>query len=223
MRVDPIIQNEQKVRFINQMTRKNQTNLDFIRDYAVFPKQQIINQVNYDLQHSTDELITKNLNRLLIDLQALPGNAGTLVKAWIATNSSDTNYQKPHVLSNANLDELLVDLILRGYDVDLNPDIKGAYNTVVLAYITAQDAKVYSIEPHKCPLHLSFVPIDELTNNSLMTFERIGFSGQYSLAEIRFINDSSDRDDLIHDFHIQRGYTNIQTQSFQELKLLKMI
>lgn len=223
MRTPTIIQNEHKVNFIKRLIRKNATNTKLVFDYAIFPKQEVINQVNYDLQRSDDELVTKNLSRLLSDLQALTGNAGSLVKTWMATNPTDENYQTPHLLSNQNLDELLVDLILRGHGVDLNDTVTPTYNTVVFAYITYQDSRVYSIEPHKCPLHLSFVPIEALNNDSLMTFERNGFSGRYSLAEIRFINDNVDRDELIHDYHIERGLQNIQTQPYQELKLLNLI
>lgn len=223
MRNPLVMQNEHKVHFIKRLIRKNQTNKQLILDLGVFPKQELINQVNADLSKTTDELIAKNLNRLVIDLQALPGDAGTLVKAWMARHPDDKNYQAPHTLSNANLDDLIVDLILRGCDVDLNNDVASIYNTVIFAYNTYPDTRVYSIEPHKCPLHLAFAPTEKLTNDSLMTFEKNGFSGQYPLAEIRFINDNIDHDELIHDYHIQRGLQNLQTQPYQELQLLNLI
>lgn len=222
------IQDENKVRFINRLTRKNATNKNLVADYAIGPKQQIINQTNRYKQdivqrQDVEPHILDNLNRIIIDLQSIPGDAGELVKAWSAIHPDDENYQKPHTLSNANLDELLVDLLLRGHDVDLHDDIQSMYDTVVFAYTTYQDQRVFSIEPHKCPLHLSFVPIEKLTEESLMRFEQNGFSGQYPLSEIRFINDNASHDNILHDYHVRRDMQNIQTTPYETLKQTNLI
>lgn len=221
-------QEEIKVRFINRLTRKNATNKNLVADYAIGPKQQIINQTNrykQDIEQRTnvEPHILANLTHVLSDLQSLPGDAGDLVKAWSAIHPDDENYQHPHVLSNANLDELLIDLLLRGHDVDLQKDIQIMYDTVVFAYTTYQDQRVFSIEPHKCPLHLSFVPIEKLTEDSLIRFEQNGFSGQYPLSEIRFINNDIDRDAILHDYHIRRDMQNIQTTPYETLKQTNLI
>lgn len=221
-------QNAYKAQFINRLARKNTTNKNLVADYAIGPKQQIINQTNrykqdISQQLDVDTYILDNLNRVLIDLQNIPGDAGGLVKAWSAIHPDDENYQQPHTLSNANLDELLVDLILRGHDVDLHDDINLRYDTIVFAYTTYQDQRVFSIEPHKCPLHLSFVPIESLTEESIMRFEQNGFSGQYPLSEIRFINNAVDHDTILHDYHIQREMKNIQTTPYETLKQTNLI